>query len=82
MWSRLPVDKEIPHSILGGSNPYSYTNNEPRFALSLLQTTSRWRRYAVDLPAADNPVSGDTCHHLVMVSSNQEKNYPFSQVNF
>ncbi len=63
-------------------NPYSYTNNQPRFALSLQQTTSRWRRYAVDSPTAHNLVSGDTCHRLVMVSSNQEKNYPFSQVNF
>lgn len=33
-------------------NPYSYTNNQPRFALSLQQTTSRWRHYAVDFPTA------------------------------
>ncbi|MEE8318209.1 MAG: hypothetical protein V3R36_01080 [Dehalococcoidales bacterium] len=33
-------------------NPYSYTNNQPRPALSLQQTTARWRRYAVDFPSA------------------------------
>ncbi len=33
-------------------NPYDYTNGDIRYNTSLLETTTRWRRYTVDFPTA------------------------------